>query len=271
MERSEGEIVGTYSITQGTYNLGENYVVEFECGELEIIKQDIVIQADSILKTYQESDPELTFKILQGKLSLGDEFEGKLSREEGEDVGEYKILKGTLSLNDNYNLEFLDSSLTINKKKITISAKQASKVYGEDDPEFEYESDCEICDGDMLRGSLYRDFDEQDKKAYEMAGKYIIKSSLNNPNYEITYNSSYLTIKHREVYITADSYSKTYGEQDPELTYQITSGEILDGDQLEGYIYRNQGEGAGNYDIRSNLVLGRNYKIVFTKGISQTQ
>ena len=65
--------------------------------------------------------------------------------------------------------------------------------------------------------------------------------------------------------ITADNKSKVYGDDDPELTYEITSGELVgNGDAFIGELTRAPGEDVGNYTItQGTLTLGDNYDITF--------
>jgi len=269
MTREEGEQIGLYVINQGDYSLGQNYNIVFESGELEIIQAELVIQADKLTKKYGNLDNELTYTIIEGKVSFNDKFEGKLIREEGENIGVYEISQGTLSINENYNMTFKGATFTIEKRALTITADAASKFYGEEDPEFTYALSEPLCNNDILDGCLSRKTasTEEEIPLYETTARYPILSTLSNPNYDITYIENYLTIKQRVINIKANNVSKMYREEDPELTYVITGGEILEGDEISGNIYRISGENVGRYDIRSNLTLGRNYKIKFEKGV----
>ena len=68
-------------------------------------------------------------------------------------------------------------------------------------------------------------------------GTYRINvSGLANSNYAITYSSGtnrgLLTITTRAVTVTADPQTKVYGDSDPALTYQITSGSLACSDDV---------------------------------------
>lgn len=269
MSRIEGNDVGSYDILEGSYSLGSNYTIDFTSGNLNIIKAEITVKSDIIYKKYGNNDGELTYTITAGSLKYKDSFSGELIREEGEVTGEYKIQRGTLTVNDNYNLTFIAGKLIIEKREIVVTADTITKYYGDPDPELTYTIDQKLFNGDTLFGSLEREKQAtaQDDKAYEKTGKYLISSNLYSSNYEITFIPAYLIIQRREITIVADNKEKTYGEDDPELTYYIQNGSILEGDALSGNIYRIAGDNAGKYDIRSNLTLGRNYKINFVKGI----
>ena len=268
MTREDGEGTGEYEIQVGSYSLGGNYIIDFIPGKLNVMKVEIEIKADTITKKYGNKDGVLTFTITNGALKGEDQFEGTLSREEGEATGEYAILQGSLKANDNYILTFIAGTFIIEKRPLTITADALTKVYGEEDPKLTYTLSDSLCEGDTLEGTLEREkpVTAVDPKAYEKTGRYLISSTLSNDNYEITFIPAYFTIQRREITILAEDKQKTYGEEDPELTYVIQSGTILEGDEFTGNIYRVSGDNAGTYDIRSNLSLGRNYKINFIKG-----
>ena len=79
------------------------------------------------------------------------------------------------------------------------------------------------------------------------------------------YQGADFTIMPRPITMTADNKSKVYGDDDPELTYEITSGELAaNGDAFTGELTRAPGEDVGNYTItQGTLTLGDNYDITF--------
>jgi hypothetical protein len=75
-----------------------------------------------------------------------------------------------------------------------------------------------------------------------------------------------VTINKRAVQVTADPQSKTYGQADPTLTYQITSGSLVTGDAFTGALSRVAGESVANspYAIQqANLSAGPNYDLSY--------
>lgn len=77
-----------------------------------ITAKPITVTADSVSKKQKEADPKLTYTF-EPALVEGDEFTGELTREKGEDVGKYKILQGTLTLGDNYEITFVEGIFTV--------------------------------------------------------------------------------------------------------------------------------------------------------------
>ena len=73
-----------------------------------------------------------------------------------------------------------------------------------------------------------------------------------------------LSISTKEITITADAKAKIYGEPDPTLTYQITSGSLETGDTFSGALDRIVGEDVGGYEIDAGTVsAGSNYNTTF--------
>jgi filamentous hemagglutinin family protein len=82
-------------------------------------------------------------------------------------------------------------------------------------------------------------------------------------NYTLTMPASALgDIARRQLTIQPDSPSKTQGDADPLLTYTITGGSLVTGDQLTGALGRAPGELPGNYAILiGTLSAGSNYDL----------
>ena len=59
----------------------------------------------------------------------GEEFTGELSRDAGEDIGEYNINKNTLTLGTNYDLTYVGAKLTISKAVAAVLATAENRVY----------------------------------------------------------------------------------------------------------------------------------------------
>ncbi len=262
LTRDAGEDAGTYTIRQGTLALNSNYTITFAEANLTIAVRPITVTADSSVKLYGESDPELTYGITSGSLAGTDIFSGALTRDAGEDVGSYTISQGTLALNSNYAITFAAANLTIAARPITVTAYSMTKVFGESDPELTFVITSGSLTGtDAFSGALTRDVGED-------AGSYTISQGTLalNSNYIITYVEAILTIAARPITVTANSITKFYGETDPELTYVITSGSLVGTDTFSGALTRNAGEDVGTYSImQGTLALNKNYTVTYAE------
>ena len=151
-------------------------------------------------------------------------------------------------------------SANINPRPITVTADTQSKVYGEQDPALTYRVTAgTLVDGDAFQGSLTRDVGE------DVDGYAIQQGTLTaGSNYDLTYVSKDLTISQRPITVTAEAKTKVYGEVDPALTYQITLGDLVDGDAISGGLARVDGTSVGTYEIRQGtLTAGNNYALTY--------
>ena len=244
--------VGTHKEISVHYVLGgldaSKYIIASDgfsipCGV--ITPKPVSIVADPQSKIYGEADPILTYS---GSLVAGDTFSGSVARTAGENVGTYAITQGTLSAGNNYTLTFIGANLTINKKDLNVFADSVTKVYGESDPVFTYTYD-PLVNGDtestVFSGSLGRISLGEGVGTYEITVNTLALSN----NYNLVFNSNYLTITAAPISITINAQNKVYGTADPLVTYQITSGSLKGSDSLNITFNRAAGENIGKYEI----------------------
>jgi len=262
LSRVSGENVGTYSINQGTLNASTNYDFTYQNANFDITKAGLTVTADSKSKIYGTNDPALTYQITAGKLIGNDKLTGALTRDAGENVGNYPITQGTLTASANYNFTYQKADLAITKASLTVTADPQSKVYGTNDPALTYQiTSGQLIGSDVLTGNLSR-------VSGENVGNYTINQGTLNasPNYNFTYQKADLAITPASLTVTADAKSKVYGTNDPSLTYQITSGKLIGTDQLTGSLARDAGEDVGNYTInQGTLNASTNYNFTYQK------
>src|SRR6187397_2357575 len=275
LSRVAGEDVGSYAIQQGTLALNGNYALSFVGANLSITARAITVTADGKTKTYGGTDPALTYQVTTGSLVAGDSFSGSLSRVAGEDVGSYAIQQGTLALSSNYALTFVGANLSITTRGITVTADGKTKTYGDADPSLTYQvTTGSLVNSDTFSGSLTR-------LAGEDVGSYAIQQGTLalSSNYALTFVGANLSITTRGITVTADGKTKTYGDADPSLTYQVTTGSLVNSDTFSGSLTRLAGEDVASYAIQQGtLALSSNYALTFvganlsitTRGITVT-
>ena len=229
----------------------------------------LTVVADSQEKVYGEDDPELTYSYTPDDDEII--FDGALDREEGEDVGTYAITQGDLSA-EGYFILFNSAELTITPKPITITADAKSKAYGAFDPSLTYKSNVPLVVGDNFTGGLARVAGENVGTYEILQGTLKIDDGNNGDNYTINFESANLTIIPRPITVTADDKEKILGDSDPDLTYKITSGSLVNGDQITGSLIRDIGETVGTYLIKQGSLAiddsngGANYDLTFVEG-----
>jgi hypothetical protein len=89
---------------------------------------------------------------------------------------------------------------------------------------------------------------------------WIVPGTYISNNYEISYGLGTLTIDPAPLTITAEDKSKTFGDDDPALTY--TDYGLLGEDTLSGTLIREAGEDVADYAIlQGSLTAGENYTV----------
>ncbi|MBS7778532.1 MBG domain-containing protein [Acidovorax sp. CCYZU-2555] len=259
LTRAPGENAGSYSIDAQALANG-NYLITAVNGALSISQRPITVTADNQTKVYGNADPALTYAVTSGSLVAGDRLNEALTRDLGENAGSYTIRANALA-NGNYLITAIDGALSISQRPVTVTADSQTKVYGDADPALTYAvTQGSLVAGDRFQGTLTR-------SSGENAGSYTIDASaLANGNYLITAVDGALRISPRPITVTANGQIKIHGNADPALTYAITGGNLVAGDQLDGALSRDAGENYGLYAIHQGTVSeasNPNYRIAY--------
>ena len=261
--------VGTYGITQGTLIASNNYAVSFVGGQLTVTPRPITIDANSFSRIYGNANPALTFAVGGQGLVNGDQLTGALATTAGvtTGVGTFAINQGTLSAGANYTVTYNAGALTITPRPITITADSFARVYGNANPALTFGVGGQgLVNGDQLTGAL--------AAAGVTAGvgtSAITQGTLTaGANYAVTFNAGILTITPRPITITANNFSRVYGNANPALTFTVGGQGLVNGDQLSGALATAAGltTGVGTSAITlGTLTAGGNYTVAFTAGV----
>ena len=151
------------------------------------------------------------------------------------------------------------AKLSIGKRAVEITADAKSKTYGDADPASPSGHRRLAGLEDAFTGSL-------DREPGQTVGDYnILQGTVAlNDNYTLTYKGAKLSIGKRAVAITADAKSKTYGDADPALTFQVTDGSLAFEDAFTGSLDREPGQTVGDYNIlQGTVALNDNYTLTY--------
>ena len=265
INREDGEVVGQYGYSmKGDYSESyPNYAITLVESYFKILPREVMVEIGAFSKVFGDEDPAIEYNIIDN-FCFNDTREsvvdGKITREEGEMVGVYKYDLAAISSNQNYIFINVNNSyFIINKKPVIVKIKDATKVYGEDDPVFEYDVEYEV-DGEKLSVEITRDYSE------DVGDHTLVCKMKNDSRYIISYEEGTLKITPYSIAVKADDKVKVYGEEDPEFTISITEGVLRNNDRLEdliqGRIIRAEGESAEDYEIKlDKLSLGKNYEL----------
>ncbi|HEJ3821090.1 hypothetical protein ISH39_26645 [Pseudomonas aeruginosa] len=193
-------------------------------------------------------------------------------------VGDYRVdgsVQADGFVGQRYQTTVKPGTLHVTPAELIVTAKDKEKSYGDADPALDYnvsgaklgQTGAQLLNG----GTLVR-------QPGEDAGQYRIEQgqlALNNGlggNYTLTFVDGQLQINKATLLVTADDKSKTYGDADPALSYQVSG--LKNGDTREqvlsaGSVRRDAGENVGNYAITNDdlALLSSNYILQFQDGV----
>ncbi|MGM0947240.1 MAG: MBG domain-containing protein, partial [Bacteroidota bacterium] len=222
LAREAGENVGNYLINLGNLSTGDNYTIDFTGADFAITEATLTITVHTNQsKVYGEADPTFTYTAT-GFANGDDEsiLTGTLARASGENVGNYVINLGSVSAGDNYTINFVGADFSIISKDLTITAEDQSKVYGQTNPvlTFTYTG---LVNGDT-QVTTEPSISTTAVQSSNVGTYPITLEGGSDDNYTITLVNGTLTVSKKAVTITADDKSKTYGEENPALTFTYT-------------------------------------------------
>jgi hypothetical protein len=241
---------------------------------LTINKKDATWTTNPASKTYGDLDPSpLTTGDGSGFV---DAVTATYSRVAGETVAgsPYHIsatLNAAAGILNNYNITNAGADFTINKKDATWTTNPASKTYGDPDPSpLTTGSGNGFLMADGVSATYARTSGENaSPPTYHITAALsaTVPGALNN--YNITNAGADFTINKRPITVTADAKTKTYGDADPALTYQVSSGSLAFTDAFTGALSRVAGELVGTYAIQQNTLSinnSGNYNLTYVGG-----
>jgi probable HAF family extracellular repeat protein len=121
--------VGNYIITQGSLSAGNNYSIIYTNGTLSVIPANLSVSANNLTKTFGAAIPPLTY-VYTGLVNNDSSsvFSGNLvtSATSSSVVANYPITRGNLSAGNNYNISFVNGTLSVIKSGSSTSISAPS-------------------------------------------------------------------------------------------------------------------------------------------------
>lgn len=243
LEKEAGTSVGSYDITASVINDNYNVIVSGEKDAYTITRKDASVIIDSKTSVYGDVIETLTGTI-KGLIKEDENLDVnklyKLSKELGVNVGSYVITGENIS--ENYNITFVNGTYSITPAQLSVFVDDATSIYGDKLKDITVN----IVSGTLKYNDNINNIVTVTKETGINAGKYKITASNNSSNYDITFtytsdDYSVYEILRRSITIQLDhaviTNKMSYQEVKNVLTYQITSGEVVLGDNLNLTIY----------------------------------
>ena len=265
---TKGSVAIQVKVTNTNYTPSETILN----GTVTITPFPLVVKADDKSKVFGEKDPKLTATEtsgVEGKTKPDNQkIERTMTREAGENVGNYKITASGETTQGNYTVTN-PGTLTITAGSRPADRQLSVTSYnGVYDAQKHTITVNNVLDGDVVEYS----YDggktwTTDLTKYTDVTNTTIKVRVTNANYDpnpVDLEGT-VTITPKPVTVTARSYSKTFGAADP--VFKADTAGTLNGDKITYDISRETGENVGTYTITpAGEAVQGNYNVTYATG-----
>lgn len=263
---------GEYPITAMLND--DNYSLKSSKGILTIVKAPVLVTPDKICKIYGDPIPLLSLSYQGLKCNetmplLTHNFTTRTTATQESPVGKYEIIVAGGD-SPNYNFSYAPGVLEIEKANLIVEALNTSKIYGVDNPEFDYSlRDAKFTDESPLTAyPLFLCSAEKDSSVGDYA---ITPYGAESSNYNLTYESGRLMVTKRALLVVADDCVKTYGENNPEFTLNFDG--FIEGEDVSvlrrmpiAFCSATEKSNAGHYSIIPQDGDAENYYFNYVNG-----
>ena len=272
-EAEKTSAVGTYKITPGSAE-AKNYAISYEQGELTITKRELKATSHSS-RQYGEENPTLPIEYTgfvnsETEDVLTTKPVGTTTATKTSPVGTYPI---TVSGGEatNYSFTYEQGELTVNKAGLSAKVKDATKVYGEENPSFDIEY-VGLKNGETVPEWTTAPTIQTTATKTSDVGDYTIKANdAVAKNYDLAIADGKLTITPAPLTIKANDMTRLYYSENPTLDY--TCNGFVNGDDKSTLSVKPNlstlatlTSNVGDYDIEASGAVNPNYSISYEKG-----
>ena len=208
---------GTYPITVSGGS-AKNYELSYENGTLTVQGGSLTITAKSYTREYGDENPKFEFEV-SGTATLRGTPEIVCTATKESPVGTYDIVVNKGSV-ENENVTFVKGTLTVTQAPLKVKADDKSRLEGTDNPELT------LTYTGFKNGETASVLDEQPTVSTTATkesapGTYpITVSGGKAKNYALSYENGTLTITEGDLLLTALSYTREYGEENPVFEFE---------------------------------------------------
>ncbi len=262
--------VGVYTITQSDAQ-AQNYTFSYESGKLTVTKAQLTMIANDKRMDYGDSVPLLdaTYEGLKNNESQPKwitEPQIITSATSTSDIGTYPIIIRNADPM-NYNIAYKDGVLSIEKAELTMRVNNASRLYGDENPQFTV-SYIGLKNGENEPAWTNAPSIATEATKNSSVGNYPIKITKVGlaKNYNVTGINGTLTVNKASLKITPKDVTRKYGEDNPtfELSYDGLKNNEIEPEWIIAPIIKTNAtktSNVGEYKIDVTSAEAKNYDI----------
>ena len=269
-------VVTSYKVMRGDNDVTANYDISTKKGKLKVTPREIIITVNNEEKYFGELDPEFTGSITGNLVKEDDLGTITYSRTNDEEaVGTYEdVITANYTGNNNYSVEVVPGDFTI---KTATDADAKLEASG---GTWEYDGNPHAASAAVTGAEGYtiyykvgdRDWTTKAPSVTDVAeGTVTVSVKATKTGYtDLTSKDVTLAITPRPITITVNNAEKSYGEDDPAFKGSITTGALVNTDDLGTITYSrtNDEEAIGTYEdvITGYYTENDNYSVEVVPG-----
>lgn len=250
--------VGSYAITpSGAVNT--NYILSYSPGTASVTPRPATLTGIDDSREYGEANP-LLFATPSGFVN-NDYNRANLtistSATATSNVGGYAITP-TAYNDDNYSVNFVDGTLSVTPAPLLLTADDATRVYGDNNPAFSF-SGSGFKNGEdesVVQNPVFSTLAVPESTV----GDYVLNITGADPgNYSLNLTPGTLTVNPRQLFLLVNNASRVFGDPNPAFTVSnVGFDSIVNGDNvaamldLQTVVPSPANTGPGFYVIRNN-------------------
>ena len=267
--------VGEYPITVSGGSAA-NYEFVYEPGILKILKAQLSAKVNDTTKVYGKNNPSFTidyYGLKNGEIAPAWTTRPTIKTEAtlSSGVGQYEV-NAVNGVPVNYDLSAITAgTLSVTPAPLTIKAKDATRQYYSDDPNFSYT--CQgFVNGDNENVLTSKPSVSTSATQTSNVGTYEIKvGEAASPNYSISYVNGTLTITPRTLTTSVGNYDRIYNEENP--TFEVNYDGFAGNDDVNSLREKptvsttaTKTSDVGTYPITISGGSADNYQFSYTSG-----
>ena len=254
-----------------------NYTLDHVDGSFAVTPRALTVTASDAVKTYGDTASLTGFTttgLVNGD-SVAAVSEKSLGADAEADAGSYDIVAGgaTGTGLSNYDINYENGTLTVDKAALTVTADSGSMIYGDAVPMIGYAVSGwkNGQNGSLLSGVVVTTDATSSSDVgtgYSTAASGGALSGAAAGNYDISYKDGSMAIQRRAITVAANAGAKTYGDLGL-LTYTVGGMGLANGDRLSGRL-ESDGQAmlanVGSYAVTQGSLtdaFNRNYAISY--------
>lgn len=227
-DATQSSNVGEYDIILSGGEAKNYEIVNYVNGKLTVTKAPLTVIANNSAKLYGDTNPEFKYSYSGAKNNDNSIFitQPTLSciADEKSNAGEYNIdINGASS--ENYEISYKKGILYVNKRELLVSTPNYTRVYGEENPDFEVSYNGFVNNDDASVFLIKPKAKTIADKDSDVGVYDITIEGGDDDNYSFAYNNSVLTIeKSNQSIVWEQEFDNLVVGSQVELTAKATSG-----------------------------------------------